>query len=142
MSKKSRKRPNGPVASRGRSSSAARLRSMMMAPVVPVDDVVEYTTFMLNGKHMPLYWCDPEKCKRDFDNYFTLLQEANGEADLRAACDAFPEVVASMKTIMPSADAGDNDDAETVRVCWEKSRATMLYVTREYYMHMCKQLCV
>ena len=50
---------------------------------------MEYTTFALNGKNMPLYWCDPEKCKRDFDNYFTLLQEANGEADLRPLATRF-----------------------------------------------------
>lgn len=108
-----------------------RRRALSLALLRPPSGVVkQYTTFLMDGKRMPLYWCDPEACKRDFDAFFEGLQASRGDADLLMTVERHPEVVECMRLLMPAAEW--NDTAESVREAWQRARTTMLYVCREY----------
>lgn len=142
MTKKDRARERRAARGAGRQETAAgggasEVEALLMAPVFPVSDVKHYGTFTMDGKQVPLYWCDPGRCKRDFDDYFECLQTSTGELDLQRACETYPEVVASMQAVMPSADES-GDDAETVRLCWQQARTIMLCATREYCVQICR----
>lgn len=131
MSKKTRARrtKKGNV-SRGRSAPVMTDLELSKACVV-------YAQFKVDGKLLPLYWSDPDRCKSDFDGFFEALQSSRGDDDVRSACRAFPEVVESMKHLI--GDAAPLD-IESVHEIWERTRATMLCVTREYCVGLYKTL--
>lgn len=140
MTKKDRARERRASRGAGRQAAAgsvSEVEALLMAPVFPVSDVKHYATFTMDGKQVPLFWCDPGRCKRDFDDYFECLQTSTGELELQRACETYPEVVASMQAVMPNAEGG-GDEAEAVRVCWQQARTIMLCATREYCVQICR----